>query len=119
MRNFGHQRPVRDEAGAILEYRPSPAQAITVKTLGGAFGSDHKHRLIVTLDAGDLITLRPERTARPISIAARDVYRLALMNLANLYRLEKARATKAAKARARSIRRIKAAERRLFTREEA
>lgn len=114
MRNFGHKRPVRDESGAVVEYIPSPAAAITLETLGGAFGPDKAHRLIVSLDAGDLIILRPERTARPMAIAAKDVYRFALQCRANLANLQRARAAKARKAQRLAARRIAAAERRLF-----
>lgn len=114
MRNFGHKRPVRDESGAVLEFIPSPAAAITLEALGGAFGPDKAHRLIVTLAEGDLIILRPERTARPVAIAAKDVYRFALMCKANLANLERARAAKAKRAERLAARRIAAAELRLF-----
>lgn len=115
MRNFGHKRPIRDEAGAVVDFIPSPAAAITLETLGGAFGPDRKHRLIVTLAEADLIILRPERTARPVAIAAKDVYRFALMARANLATLERARAAKAKRAARLASRRQQAAERRLFT----
>lgn len=114
MRNFGHKRPIRAEDGSIIEFKPSPVQAITLEALGGCFGSDSKHRLIVTLADADLIVLRPERTTRPVAVAAKDVYRFALMCKANLANLEKARAAKARKAERLAARRIAAAERRLF-----
>lgn len=114
MRNFGHKRPVRDESGAVVEFIPSPAQAITLEQLGGAFGPDRKHRLIVTLADADLIILRPERTTRPVAVAAKDVYRFALLARANLANLEKARAAKAKRAERLAARRIAAAEKRLF-----
>jgi hypothetical protein len=119
VKNFGHKRPVRDELGRVVEFKSSPAQAITLEALGGAFGSDKKHRLIVTLAEGDLIILRPARTTRPIAVAAKDVYRFALLCRANLANLEKARAAKARKAARLAARRIAAAERRLFKKEAA
>jgi hypothetical protein len=114
VKNFGHKRPVRDEAGKIVDFKSSPAQAITLEALGGAFGPDRKHRLIVTLAEGDLIILRPARTTRPISVAAKDVYRFALLCRANLANLEKARAAKARKAERLAAARVARAERRLF-----
>lgn len=114
MRNFGHKRPIRAEDGSIIEFKSSPVQAITLEQLGGCFGPDRKHRLIVSLAEADLIILRPERTARPVSILAKDVYRLALLARANLANLEKARAAKARKAERLAARRIANAERRLF-----
>jgi hypothetical protein len=114
VRNFGHKRPVRDELGRIVDFISSPVAAITLEKLGAAFGPDKKHRLIVTLAEGDLVILRPERTARPIAIAAKDVYRFALMCKANLANLEKARAAKARKAQRLANARIARAERRLF-----
>jgi hypothetical protein len=119
MRNFGHKRPVRNESGAVLEFIPSPAAAITLEQLGGAFGPDKSHRLIVTLAEGDLIVLRPERTARPVAVAAKDVYRFALMCKANLANLERARAAKAKRAERLAARRVAAAEKRLFKKEAA
>lgn len=114
MRTFGHSRPVRDNNGNAISSKPSPLRAVTVNKLGGSFGLDHNKRLIVTLDAGDLIILRPERTTRPVAVAAKDVYRFALMCKANLANLEKARAAKARRAERLAARRIAAAERRLF-----
>lgn len=114
MRSFGHLRPVRDDNGQVNGSKPSPPRAITIKALGGAFGCDSDKRLIVTLDTEDLITLRPERTQRPVSIAAADVYRFALMCKANLAHLERARAKKAAKAQRLANQRQARAEKRLF-----
>ncbi len=114
MRYFGHKRPVRDDAGQVVDQLDSPAQAITREPLGGAFGPDKARRLIVTMASADLIVLRPERTCRPVHIAAKDVYRLALLARANLANLEKARARKAKRAASLAAIRVARAERRLF-----
>jgi len=89
MRSFGHIRP---------DGKPSPPKARTVSNLGHSFGGDHKARLIVSLEAGDLIVLRPERTGRSVSITASDLYAYLLRCKANLAHLEKARERKEKKA---------------------
>ncbi len=68
MRTFGHQRPVG---------------AVTVNPLGGAFGRDKRHRLVVTLAAGDVIAMRPSKTLRTVTGTAADIYRFLLTNAAN------------------------------------
>ena len=56
----------------------------TACSLPGTFGPDRNKRLVITLipgngaDVSDLIELRPERTRRPETIAAVDVYMFAL-----------------------------------------
>lgn len=97
MRFFGHHRPQRNEAGEIVGSIISPVKARTRKPLGHGYGSDWHKRLIVSLDNGDLITLRPERTARPVAILATDLYALLLRKAAQLAQLEKARERKAAR----------------------
>ena len=78
MRTFGHQRPVRDEQGTIVETIPSPVCAITRDELGGQFGRDRKRRVIFTLEAADVVAMRPAGTTRTLRVQARDVYRWAL-----------------------------------------
>lgn len=114
MKSFGHTRPVRDPAGIITGSKPSPVKARTLANLGPSFGADRKHRLIVTLDAGDVVTLRPEKTARSVSITATDLYRHMLRCLANSATLAKARERKARKAQRLAALRQQRAETRLF-----
>jgi hypothetical protein len=108
-RFFGHLRP--DGNGG---FKPSPVQGITREQLGSGFGADRKHRLIVSLEAGDLLVFRPERTSRPVTAKAADVYRWILLCRANSAQLERARARKAAKAARLARQRQERAERRLF-----
>jgi hypothetical protein len=78
MRTFGHQRPVRDGRGTIVETIPSPVCAITRNELGGQFGRDRKRRVIFTLEAADVVAMRPAGTTRTLRVEARDMYRWAL-----------------------------------------
>lgn len=115
MRLFGHKRPVRDADGNITGQKESPVRAVTVEELGGAFGADKRRRLIVSLEAGDVIAFRPEGTTskRKITLRAADAYRFAIQCRANLVNLEKARAKKARKAERLASQRLASAERRL------
>jgi len=78
MRTFGHQRPVRDGRGTIVRTIPSPVCAITRNELGGQFGRDRKRRVIFTLEAADVVAMRPAGTTRTLRVEARDMYRWAL-----------------------------------------
>ena len=106
MKTFAHTRPIRNEAGEIINAKPAPCSRCTVAALGGQFGSDKRRRLVVTLKAGDVIEFRPERTRQTVTMLAVDLYRVALRAMAGRAQLEKARAKKESKARARSARRI-------------
>ena len=110
MKTFSHTRPIRNEAGEITGERLAPVSRVTKDALGHNFGSDKRKRLVVTLRAGDVIEMRPERTGRVYSLKAVDVYRYMIRSAANLVALEKARNKKAAKAARNAARRIKAAE---------
>lgn len=84
VRTFGHKRPLlRDALGKVTEWIDSPVRAVTIGELGGAFGRDKHQRLIATLAAGDVITMRPTRTSRTVTGTAADVYRFLLTNAAN------------------------------------
>lgn len=112
MRFFGHKRPIRaPDTGEIIGQMNSPVRAVTREKLGRQFGPDHNRRLMVTLEAGDLIVIRPEKTLRPEKMAAVDVYRYMLRCKANARHLEKARETKSAKRARRIKRQIDAADR--------
>jgi hypothetical protein len=82
MRQFGHKRPVRDGDGKIIGKADSPVCAVTRDELGGQFGRDRHHRLILTCAAGDVIEMRPTKTARTVTGTATDVYRFLLTNAA-------------------------------------
>lgn len=107
MKSFNHTRPVRDEAGEIVSQKSAPCSRVTFAPLGGQFGSDKRKRLVVTLIAGDVIQMRPEKTRRVVSMLAVDVYRIMLRNEANKATLEKARATKIRKQERRESARIR------------
>lgn len=68
---------------------------VTRGALDHCYGSDRGRRLVVSLEVGDLITLRPAGTRRSETISAFDVYRYAMMCRVNRARLEKAREKKA------------------------
>lgn len=113
MKTFGHQRPVRDTNGNIVEHKISPAKAVTRDALDGSFGADRGRKLIVSLDAGDVITIRAAKTQRAYTAKACDVYRWMIHCRANTARLEKARAAKSRKAERLASQRVARADRKL------
>lgn len=114
MRQFGHQRPVRDGKGEIVEMTDSPVCAVTKETLGGAFLADSDRKLVVSLEAGDLVCVRPSQTRRVYRVTAKDLFHWLLRNEANRLTLEKARDRKTKKAERLARQRQERAERRLF-----
>lgn len=88
MKTFGHKRPRRDESGAIIEHKESPAAAVTVGALDGTFGADRGKRLVVSLESQDLIVVRIARTSRRLSIKASDLWFYLLRCKANLESLQ-------------------------------
>lgn len=113
MNTFNHTRPIRNDGGEIIGERPAPISRVTRDPLGGQFGLHKRHRLVVTLAAGDVIKLRPERTRQEVSITAVDLYRFALRCQAQRGVLEKARERKLKLAESRERRRIATADRKL------
>lgn len=113
MRTFGHTRPVRDDAGNVIEQIPSPVQAITRASLDGSFGVDRNRRLVVSLTDGDLITIRPAGTRRSYSARACDVLRFIIQGQARSRQLERARIAKERKAVRLAAERQRRAERKL------
>lgn len=79
-----------------------PVTRLSIGSLDGSFGRDRNRRLVATLDAGDILTLRPMGTRRAESVALMDIYRFAIRSRVNKELLEKARERKA---RAESARR--------------
>ena len=85
-----------------------PSRAVTRLTLGGldsTHGKDKERRLVVTLQYGDLLTLRPHGTRRSKTLRLEDVYSYAIRCEANKSKMEKLRARKAAKEAAAQLRR--------------
>jgi hypothetical protein len=78
MKKFNHTRHIRSSDGTIIGEAPAPAKRMTVSELGGGFGSDKRKRLVVTLEAGDVIGFRPEKTQRKLTLPATRAYSLAL-----------------------------------------
>lgn len=114
MKTFGHQRPVRDKHGEISGLIDCPARARTRDVCGALFGTDKDRRLIVSLEAGDLVCVRPERTTRVYRVAAKDLFHWLLRSEANRVNLERARDRKAKKAERLARQRQERAEKRLF-----
>jgi hypothetical protein len=114
MKLFGHERRSHDSNGVFLEAKASPAQAVTKGSLPALFGADSGRRLVVSLEAGDLITFRPARTPRRYSMRAVDVFAWVLRCRANAAQLEKAREAKDRRAKRLAAARQERAERRLF-----
>jgi hypothetical protein len=98
VKEFGHKRPVRDGAGQIAGMVDCPAQARTKDMCGSRFGPDSERRLVVSLEAGDLVCVRPERTKREYKVVAKDLFFWLLRAEANRLNLERARDVKSRKA---------------------
>ena len=113
MKSFSHTRPLRDDSGAIVAQVRSPARRVTVEKLGPAFGADSKRRLVVSLEAGDVVTFRPHTTRHEVSAPAAELYRAVLLWRVNAANLARARERKAAKVAQREARAMRAAEHRL------
>lgn len=113
MKTFGHKRPVRDAAGLMVAEIEAPARAVTREELDGSFGSDRGRKLVVSLDAGDLVSIRPHGTRRTIQVRAVDLFRFALRCAASRVTLEKARVRKERMSVVRERRAIAAADRKL------
>ncbi len=62
----------------------------TLRELGGAHGQFKGRRLIITLERGDVITIRPEGTRRTETLSLFDVYEMAVVGRANREHREKA-----------------------------
>lgn len=114
MKQFGHQRPVRNAQGEIDRLIDCPARAVTRSECGFGFGPDSRRKLVISLEMGDLVCVRPLRTARVYRIAAKDLFHYLLRIEANRLTLEKARDRKAKKAERLARARQERAEKRLF-----
>jgi hypothetical protein len=91
---------------------------VTNSALDGCFGRDRNRRIVITLVPGtdtvpDLIQLRPYGTRRTESIAAIDVYRIAIRRRVNCELLKKATAKKEKLRERRAKARIASADRRM------
>lgn len=61
----------------------------TVGTLDGSFGPDRGKPLVVGLEPGDVITIRPGRSRRTETVSLTDVYRFAIARRAEMERRER------------------------------
>ena len=118
MRSFGQTLPVRDSKGAIIGQVESPACAVTRSGLGHSYGSKERgRRLVVSLEAGDVIRFRQHGTRRNVTATAFDIYAWILRSQAvnaNMARLRERKERKQARlARMRQER----AEKKLFDKE--
>lgn len=116
MRLFGHRRLLKDETGTVTGEMDSPVKAKTRGELDGSFGCERGKALIVSLEAGDLITLRPvkARADRAVRISAFDVYRWAIQAMARARGREKAKIKREKKAMRLANARQRRAEKKLI-----
>jgi hypothetical protein len=92
---------------------------VTKEELGPGFGPDRKRRLVVRLENGDVLKLRPLGCRKgEVTLSLRSVYRWALIQEANRKNLERARSKKARKSILRVRRQVKRMEKRLFPKKE-
>ena len=118
MRSFGQTRPVRDAKGAITSHKPSPVRAVTRAGLGHSYGSKERgRRLVVSLEAGDVIRFRQHGTKRSVTATAFDVYAWILRSQAMNANMAKLRERKGRLAQRRANQRQERAERKLFEKE--
>ena len=75
----------------IMTTIEKPWTRVTKGALDGSFLRDRGRRLVVILDCGDLLTLKPHGTRRPETVSLFDVYRFALRARVNRETLERAR----------------------------
>jgi len=81
---------------------------VTLEGLDGCHGCDRGRRLVVSLQYGDLITIRPHGTRRSKTVRIADVYFYAIRCEVNKTKMEKLRERKAKLEAARAERRRKA-----------
>lgn len=107
--------PVIDTVTGQPETRIVNAKVVRVtrKELDGSFCRDSGRKLVVSLEMGDRLVLRPAGTRQSIDAPLAEVYRWMIFRRASKEHLERARERKAAKQRARESRRITDADRRL------
>lgn len=115
MKTFNHRRPVRNEAGEVIDTRPAPVWRKTERDeLGHNHGSDRGRALAVGLLPGDMIAIRPAGTRRPaLEIKPSDLYSFLIRCAANRDTLAKAREKKERKAIRLARQRQERAEKRL------
>lgn len=105
---------IKDSSGQPLtRIENAVVRRITKNELDGSFGRDRGRKLVVSLEYGDRIVLRPSGTRHSVDAALSDVYRMLLWRRATKAQLERARERKAKRAQQRAARRLDAAERRL------
>lgn len=127
MIEIGLQRivPIRKRVGKkLVQVKDSTGQPatrvanaivrrVTRNELDGSFGRDRGRKLVVSMEAGDRLVLRPSGTRQAVDAPLADIYRWMVWRRAARMQLEKARERKAIRQRQRESRRLDAAERRL------
>lgn len=120
MRLFGHVRPVRDKDGGIIGQLASPVRAVTRGGLGHSYSSRERGRqLVVSLEAGDVVTFRQHKTRHTVSATAFDIYAWILRSQAMKANMARWREKKERKATRLASARQERTEKRLFKRTEA
>jgi len=106
--------PVRDALGQpVTRLANAVVKRVTRSELDGSFGRDRGRKLVVSLEAGDRLVLRPAGTRQAVDAPMADIYRWMIWRRASRAQLEKARERKLVRQRQREARRLDAAERRL------
>ena len=77
-----------------------PVRRLTLATLDNRHGPDRGRRLVVALERGDVLVLRPHGTRRPETVSLFDIYSFAIRARVNRAQLEHARERKASQAAA-------------------
>jgi hypothetical protein len=80
---------------------------VTRATLKGHFGRDKDRKLVVGLEAGDLLTLRPQGTHQQVAVEIMKIYEWVIHCRAMNAHMNRMRERKAAKQQARIERRLR------------
>ncbi len=118
MKTFSHKRPIRDETGEVVTYKPAPVSRVTCTKehgfLSGLHGVDKSRPLLVTLADGDIIQFRPARTQRTKTARAINIYECILRSEATQVQMAELRERKERKQQRLADQRQARAERKLF-----
>lgn len=91
MKTFGHKRPVR-KAGELVYLKPSPATAVTNDPYSVLYTK--ARRIVVCLEAGDIISFRELGRRHKWYLAVDTAFRYAVRCKAAADRLEKVKKRK-------------------------
>lgn len=81
MRTFGHKRKLRDATGQVVGEKPSPPSAITREKYAVLYPKARK--IIVTLEAGDVLAFREHGRRHRWLLAVDTAFRYAVRCQAN------------------------------------